>query len=74
MARWKILAQRPARPSLRVRLVAAAVCLLAAGAGIIVVAALLLEPAGQGKDLRNLVAGKIGFLKEVFHDGISFSW
>ena len=39
MARWKILAQRPA-PSLRVRLVAAAVCLLAAGAGIIVVAGL----------------------------------
>ncbi|HZC62075.1 MAG TPA: hypothetical protein VE464_10575 [Streptosporangiaceae bacterium] len=38
VARWKILAQRPARPSLRVRLVAAAVCLLAAGAGIIVVA------------------------------------
>ena len=36
--RWKTLARRPARPSLRVRLVAAAVCLLAAGAGIIVVA------------------------------------
>jgi hypothetical protein len=36
--RWKIRARRPARPSLRVRLVAAAVCLLAAGAGIIVVA------------------------------------
>jgi two-component system, OmpR family, sensor kinase len=36
--RWKIPARRPARPSLRVRLVAAAVCLLAAGAGIIVVA------------------------------------
>jgi len=38
VARWKILVQRPARPSLRVRLVAAAVCLLATGAGIIVVA------------------------------------
>jgi two-component system OmpR family sensor kinase len=36
--RWKILARRPARPSLRVRLVSVAVCLLAAGAGIIVVA------------------------------------
>ena len=36
--RWKILTRRPARPSLRVRLVAVAVCLLAAGAGIIVVA------------------------------------
>jgi signal transduction histidine kinase len=36
--RCKTLARRPARPSLRVRLVAAAVCLLAAGAGIIVVA------------------------------------
>ena len=35
--RRKTLARRPARPSLRVRLVAAAVCLLAAGAGIIVV-------------------------------------
>ena len=38
MPRREILARRPARPSLRVRLVAAAVCLLAAGAGIIVVA------------------------------------
>ena len=38
MPRWKILTRRPVRPSLRVRLVAAAVCLLAAGAGIIVVA------------------------------------
>lgn len=38
MPRRKILTRRPARPSLRVRLVAAAVCLLAAGAGIIVVA------------------------------------
>ena len=38
MLRWKIRARRPARPSLRARLVAAAVCLLAAGAGIIVVA------------------------------------
>ena len=36
MPRWKILTRRPVRPSLRVRLVAAAVCLLAAGAGIIV--------------------------------------
>jgi hypothetical protein len=36
--RWKILTWRPARPSLRVRLVAAAMCLLAAGAVIIVVA------------------------------------
>jgi signal transduction histidine kinase len=36
--RRKILTRRPARPSLRVRLVAVAVCLLAAGAGIIVVA------------------------------------
>ena len=36
--RRKTLTRRPARPSLRVRLVAAAVCLLAAGAGIIVVA------------------------------------
>ena len=38
MPRWKILTRRPVRPSLRVRLVAAAVCLLAAGAGIIVAA------------------------------------
>ena len=38
MPRRKILTRRPARPSLRVRLVAVAVCLLAAGAGIIVVA------------------------------------
>ena len=38
MPRRAILARRPARPSLRVRLVAAAMCLLAAGAGIIVVA------------------------------------
>ena len=37
MPRRKILTWRPARPSLRVRLVAMAVCLLAAGAGIIVV-------------------------------------
>lgn len=36
MPRWKILTWRPARPSLRVRLVAVALCLLAAGAGIIV--------------------------------------
>jgi hypothetical protein len=36
--RRKTLTRRPARPSLRVRLVAAAVCLLAAGAGVIVVA------------------------------------
>jgi His Kinase A (phospho-acceptor) domain len=36
--RPKTLTRRPARPSLRVRLVAAAVCLLAAGAGVIVVA------------------------------------
>ncbi|HEY7918966.1 MAG TPA: hypothetical protein VIE45_04900, partial [Streptosporangiaceae bacterium] len=34
--RRKILTWRPARPSLRVRLVAVALCLLAAGAGIIV--------------------------------------
>ena len=40
MPRRQILTWRPARPSLRVRLVAAAVCLLAAGAGIIVVASL----------------------------------
>lgn len=38
MPRRQILTRRPARPSLRVRLVATAVCLLAAGAGIIVVA------------------------------------
>jgi hypothetical protein len=38
MLRWKILTRRPARPSLRVRLAAVAVCLLAAGAGTIVVA------------------------------------
>ncbi len=38
MPRWKILTRRPARPSLRARLVAVAVCLLAAGAAIIVVA------------------------------------
>jgi signal transduction histidine kinase len=38
MPRWKILTRHPARPSLRVRLVAVVVCLLAAGAGIIVVA------------------------------------
>lgn len=38
MLRRTILTRRPARPSLRVRLVAVAVCLLAAGAGIIVVA------------------------------------
>jgi hypothetical protein len=38
MLRRTILTWRPARPSLRVRLVAVAVCLLAAGAGIIVVA------------------------------------
>lgn len=38
MLRRTILTRRPARPSLRVRLVAAAVCLLAAGAGIIVMA------------------------------------
>ena len=36
MPRRKILTWRPARPSLRVRLVAVVVCLLAAGAGIIV--------------------------------------
>lgn len=36
--RWKILTRHPARASLRVRLVAVVVCLLAAGAGIIVVA------------------------------------
>jgi hypothetical protein len=36
--RRETLTRRPARPSLRVRLVAAAVCLLAAGAGVIVVA------------------------------------
>ena len=36
--RRKLLTRRPARPSLRVRLVAVAVCLLAAGTGIIVVA------------------------------------
>jgi hypothetical protein len=36
--RRKTLTRRPVRPSLRVRLVAAFVCLLAAGAGVIVVA------------------------------------
>jgi hypothetical protein len=36
--RRKLLTRRPARPSLRVRLVAVALCLLAAGTGIIVVA------------------------------------
>ena len=36
MPRRKTLTRRPARPSLRVRLVAAAGCLLAAGAAIIV--------------------------------------
>jgi len=38
--RRKILTRRPARPSLRVRLVAVAGCLLAAGAGIIVAASI----------------------------------
>jgi hypothetical protein len=53
MPRRAILTRRPARPSLRVRLVAAAVCLLAAGAGIIVVAGVsatrshLMREAGQ---------------------------
>jgi two-component system OmpR family sensor kinase len=39
--RWKTLVRRPARPSLRVRLVTASVCLLAAGAAIIVVTGVL---------------------------------
>lgn len=53
MLRRKSLTRRPARPSLRVRLVAVAGCLLAAGAGIIVVAGVsatrghLMRQAGQ---------------------------
>ena len=62
MPRRAILARRPARPSLRTRLVATAVCLLAAGAAIIVLAGVSVTRSQQMRQAGQQLRGYAGQL------------